>query len=167
MFYADVPLLHGLVVVTVIVVLENGLAWGTERSRHVERLVESVPTLLVREGRVETKAIQEEHIAVDELFADLREAGFDNLADVGLAIIESSGNLSVFPAKRDAVRTGLWLLPEGLNPPRERLAAGWAACRHCGEVVEGEVGSGACPRCNIPDGWCPAVRTPERTLRSA
>jgi uncharacterized membrane protein YcaP (DUF421 family) len=131
-------------------------------------VLESPPTLLVRDGRLEPRVIQGERIALDDLFADLREAGFDNLGDIRVAIIESSGNMSVFPSDRDPERPGMWLLPEDVEPPEARVVSGFVACGRCGEVRRGAADADAeCGRCLSNDGWRPAVTSPEPARQPA
>jgi len=168
MFYADVPLLHAMVVVTVVVLLVRGLALLTERSEPVERLVESEPTLLVRDGVILADALDGEHIAHDELLADLRESGFENLGDVRLAYLETSGNVSAF--RRDAEdgqREGLSLLPDvpGLEVPQD-----WGeclACRRCGRLLEPEPEQEWCPHCERKGRMVRAVRRREPAVNAA
>jgi len=156
MFYADVPLLHGFAVITTIVVLHRGLAVAMSRSDLIDRTVESGPVCVVQQGTVLVDAIRRERLPVDELFAALREGGFENLGEVRVAYLEGSGEISAFRfADSERRRFGLSLHPgsggqdEGEGPPY--------ACCHCGEVSSG-TGSTSCPRCERVDPWVPAAR---------
>jgi uncharacterized membrane protein YcaP (DUF421 family) len=53
MFYPEVPLLHGMVVVTTILAVERGLSWITKRSQRAERTLEGVTMRVVKEGCIE------------------------------------------------------------------------------------------------------------------
>jgi uncharacterized membrane protein YcaP (DUF421 family) len=96
MFYADVPLVHGVLVLAAIVFLQKALVTASERSDSVNHFIEGVPALLVRDGDVLEDALRREGLARDELFDKLREAGISNTAQVRLAYLEPSGGLSVF-----------------------------------------------------------------------
>ena len=96
MFYADVPLVHGVIVLAAIVLLQKGLITASEHSESFNHFVESVPTLLVRDGDVLERAVRREGLAHDELFDMLREHGVSNTGQVRLAFLEPSGRLSVF-----------------------------------------------------------------------
>lgn len=156
MFYADVPLVHGFAVITTIVVLHRGLAVAMSRSDLIDRTVESGPVCVVQQGTVLIEAVQRERLPVDELFAALREEGFENLGEVRVAYLEGSGQVSAFRfTDSERRRFGLSLHPgdggqaEGDGPP-------FACCR-CGEVAS-STGSTSCPRCERVDPWVPAAR---------
>jgi uncharacterized membrane protein YcaP (DUF421 family) len=147
MFYADVPLLHGMVVVTVIVALEVGLAKATGSSERVERMIDSAPTLVVKDGQIDVEALAREGLGCDELLAALREAGFDNLGDVRLAYFEPSGNVSSFRETDAEPPAGLSLLPEDLEGTGASSSSEWLACRRCGALVAGSDRRQGCHRC--------------------
>jgi uncharacterized membrane protein YcaP (DUF421 family) len=50
MFYPDVPLLHALLVVTVVVVANKGLDVIIARSQQAERAIDGIPEEAVRNG---------------------------------------------------------------------------------------------------------------------
>jgi uncharacterized membrane protein YcaP (DUF421 family) len=58
-------------------------------------LVKGNTTLLVRNGRVDRKALESSHMSDDDLAEDLREAGVDEVSAVKEARLERSGKLSV------------------------------------------------------------------------
>jgi uncharacterized membrane protein YcaP (DUF421 family) len=112
MFYADIPLLHGLIVITVVVALQRMLEELTERSRGLEVLLESKPRRLIAAGVVDSEALGKEDLSEAELFTALRENGVDNLGQVKLAYLEPSGSISVFKFEDDSARPGRSILPQ-------------------------------------------------------
>lgn len=96
MFYDNVPLLHGMAVVTVVVALERLLVVLTQRNRRLERLIESSPVLLVTDGAIDQEAMNQEELSEGELFMSLREASIEQLGEVRLAYLEPNGKVSVF-----------------------------------------------------------------------
>lgn len=110
MFYDDVPLLHGLAVVTVVVALERLLVVLTQRSRRLERLIESTPVLLVKDGAIDQEAMEEEELSEAELFMSLREARIEQLGEVRLAYLEPNGKVSVF--RSEEPQRGRSVLPQ-------------------------------------------------------
>jgi uncharacterized membrane protein YcaP (DUF421 family) len=109
MFYADVPLMHGMIVIAVIVGLQTILARLTQRNPTLERLVESAPVLLVADGEINSEALKEEELSEAELFMNLRMAEIENLAQVRMAFIEPNGRVTVF--KNEHGGTGRSVLP--------------------------------------------------------
>ena len=61
----------------------------------VQRLVEGKPTLLVSNGQIIAENLIAEVITETELRTSLRRQGFDSLAEVKAAILETSGTLTV------------------------------------------------------------------------
>jgi uncharacterized membrane protein YcaP (DUF421 family) len=96
MFYPEVPLIHGVIVLTMIVGLQKILISLTKRSITIARFVESTPTMLIQAGAVDAEMLKQEGIAKEELYMRLREAGITNVGQVRFAYLEPSGNVSVF-----------------------------------------------------------------------
>jgi uncharacterized membrane protein YcaP (DUF421 family) len=96
MFYADVPLTHGMVVVAVVVAMQRILVRVTRKNRTIERLVESAPVLLVADGEVMATALKDEELSEAELFMYLRMAEIEHLGQVRMAFMEPNGQVSVF-----------------------------------------------------------------------
>jgi uncharacterized membrane protein YcaP (DUF421 family) len=55
---------------------------------------------LVRNGRVLSRNLHREYLTLDELMAQLREHGIEDIADVRAAYLESDGTVSVIPRER-------------------------------------------------------------------
>lgn len=109
MFYADVPLMHGMIVIAVIVGLQTILARLTQRNPTLERLVESAPVLLVVDGEINSEALKGEELSEAELFMNLRMAEIENLGQVRMAFIEPNGHVTVF--RNEHGGTGRSVLP--------------------------------------------------------
>lgn len=109
MFYADIPLIHGMLVVTVVVGLERLIVRLTEKNQWLERVVESAPVLLVADGKILEAALDHEDLSEAELFMALRQNGIEQLGEVRLAYLEPSGHLSVYRTEKS--RTGKSVLP--------------------------------------------------------
>lgn len=124
MFYEDVPLLYGMAVVTIVVALERTLALVTSRQERAERMVDSSPTILVREGVVDYSALRSELMSVSELFQALRVNGIEQLDDVALAVLEPSGAVSIRTGKGVELTSELWEL---FAEPRPDNASGRSA----------------------------------------
>ncbi len=110
MFYADVPLAHGIIVITAVVALERVLVKLTQRNEGFERLIESVPVLLVRDGVLLADALDQEDLSENEVFMGLRQQGVEFLGEVRRAYLEPSGQISVFKEKTPVTK-GISVLP--------------------------------------------------------
>jgi uncharacterized membrane protein YcaP (DUF421 family) len=141
MFYEDVPLLHGALVVTVIVLVQRAIVVITEKNKTLEVLFESSPRRLIKDGVLELKALAEEKLSKDEVFSRLRDAGLRHLGEVDRAYLEPSGNVSIWKTPRDEIKQGLTLMPDedpdyprvfetGQTVSKDTLYV----CQHCGRT---------------------------------
>ena len=91
----DTSLTGGLVAVAVLLALNRCLAWLDWRWPGIRRLLEGQPTLLVQHGQVMYRNLDRERISFEELQAALREHEVTQISEVGLAILEVDGTISV------------------------------------------------------------------------
>jgi uncharacterized membrane protein YcaP (DUF421 family) len=159
MFYPEVPLLHCLAVVTVVVAMTRFVTYLSNRSEAVEDFLEGQPCSIVTDGELNLKAIDGERFSREELFMLLRERNVSQLGQVRQAYLEPSGAISAFRAQDDQCKPGLPIIPpfDEWTPAREFAVTGAArepgvpyACWKCGHVDEaGGPGSSAqCGRCD-------------------
>lgn len=112
MFYEDVPLLHGVIVITVIALVQRTIVIITEKNKTLEVLFESSPKRLIKNGVLELEALEEEKLSKDEVFSRLRDAGLKHLGEVERAYLEPSGNISIWKAEPDKIKPGLTAMPD-------------------------------------------------------
>ncbi len=93
----DTTLLGGLLAVLTLLGLDNALGFLTGRSRRVRLAIEGEPRLLVRDGRLLSKALHEEKVNAQEVRAAIRAHGVARVEDVRLAVLETDGSISVIP----------------------------------------------------------------------
>jgi uncharacterized membrane protein YcaP (DUF421 family) len=139
MFYDDVPLLHGALVITVIVLLQRTIVAITEKNKPLEVLFESSPRRLIKHGVLELGALAEEKLSKDEVFSRLRDAGLRHLGEVERAYLEPSGTISIWKADPETVQAGLTLMPDEDPDYPTVYNAGESVrkhshyiCQHCG-----------------------------------
>ena len=96
MLYPEVPLGYAALILLGVTGLTMLLEVASARFRGVRDYVESRPRVLVREGRVDWEALRRERTTRRELFAELRIKGARSLAQVDAAILEVTGDISVF-----------------------------------------------------------------------
>jgi len=76
-----------------------GLNWLVSRAadanRWFERTVEGEPTLLIHDGRIIEPNLRKEHLSTADLMTTLRSQGVFKLAEVRVAVLETTGKLSV------------------------------------------------------------------------
>jgi uncharacterized membrane protein YcaP (DUF421 family) len=101
---SSVALVEGVTALVLLVALQYAVAWASVRSRRVERLVKSSPTLLYRDGFLDD-AMRRERVTVDEVKQAARGQGHTDLDSVGAVVLETDGTLS-FLSETPASDTG-------------------------------------------------------------
>lgn len=92
----DTSLTGGLIGAATVLVLNALVAAAVYASRRVERIVDGDPVVIVADGRLIRSTLRRELITENEVLAATRNAGIQQLADVRLAILESTGEINVF-----------------------------------------------------------------------
>jgi len=93
--WGEIALAKGLVGFTTVVLVHLLVSYGCYKSRRFTRLVQSPPTVVIREGRVVDEALRRERMRREELAAALRLEGVEHVDEVLLARVEPSGDVSV------------------------------------------------------------------------
>jgi uncharacterized membrane protein YcaP (DUF421 family) len=65
------------------------------RTEAVGRLLDSGPVLVMRDGQLIPDALRRSKLSEDDLRAALRRASIGSYADVGAAVVERTGTISV------------------------------------------------------------------------
>lgn len=115
MFYKDVGILPALLVFAMVVGLYSAITFMIGKSKKFENLVEGKAVCLIEEGRFAIDNFKKESLGEDEFFAELRLQGVSQLGQVEQAIVEISGNISVFFYSDEAVKFGLPIMPNSLK----------------------------------------------------
>ncbi len=96
LLYPGVAIGYAALILIGITALTIGLENIAERARPVRDYLESRPRVLVRDGVVDGEALFKERTTRRELYAELRIKGACSLSQVRYAILEVTGDISVF-----------------------------------------------------------------------
>ena len=102
---SGIPLLSGLVPILTILGLELVLSGFSLGSVKFRRLLCGKPVILVENGKPIQANMRQTRVTLDELSSRLRLQGTLDITTVQYAILETNGNLSVFPFPKDAPAT--------------------------------------------------------------
>ena len=94
---------EAMLLITTIVLWDWFFDWLGFRSPFWERILEPQPLLLIEDGKILKKNLDKEFITKDELLAQLREQGIEDMDSVKKCYLESNGHFSVL---RDLPRIG-------------------------------------------------------------
>ena len=157
MFYPNVPLLHGMLVIAIIIGLQRtGISLANQDER-VEKIIKGQSVRIVVDGTFDLAAKQQSALSRSEIAAMLREQGYRNLGEVERMYVETDGSVSHYPFGADEVRPGLpidtpWDVrrPEIIRTTTDLVGQARIACSFCGQVIEVSEHNlvPPCPRCH-------------------
>ncbi|MFI5452761.1 DUF421 domain-containing protein [Pedobacter sp. UC225_61] len=160
MFYKEVGLTVPVVIFAIIVGCYRLTTYLTAKSTKIDDLVEGKATYLIENGEFSFENFSKETLAHDEFFSELRQQGVSHLGQISTAILETSGNISVFFAPDEKVKYGLPILPTTFESGAcEIKTAGKYACCFCGNVEQvSKKLKHACQKCKH-DEWVKAINS--------
>ncbi|EIJ79004.1 hypothetical protein PB1_15639 [Bacillus methanolicus PB1] len=95
------PLIHTVLPMGLLMIVQFVLALLSLKSKKFRDIVDGRPTVIINRGKIDEEAMRKQRYNFDDLMLQLREKQIKNIADVEFAILEPSGNLSVFERKDD------------------------------------------------------------------
>ncbi|MFS0644211.1 DUF421 domain-containing protein [Siminovitchia sp. 179-K 8D1 HS] len=90
------PIMHTIVPMAVLLLIQIGMAFGSLKSRKFRDIVDGKPSLIIQHGKIDEKEMRKHRYNFDDLLMQLRQKDITNIGDVEFAILETSGELSVF-----------------------------------------------------------------------
>ncbi len=89
-----IPLSAGLVPIATLVCVEIFLSFFCLKSMRLRRLVSGRPCIVIKNGKLDRKMLQDMRVTADEILQELRIHNIDSVSDVKYGIIETNGQLS-------------------------------------------------------------------------
>ncbi len=99
------PMYYGLIPIFTVLGLELLLSVLTLRSIKLRKLLCGKPVILIENGKLLQENMRKTRISIDELTGMLRQKDVLELSTVQYAILETDGELSVFPFPKDRPAT--------------------------------------------------------------
>ncbi len=96
-----IALYYGIMPVLTVLGLELLLSGLSMKSLRIRRLLCGKPVILIENGRLLQRNLRRTGVTLDELTSHLREKDVLDLGSVQYAILETNGNLSVFPYPKE------------------------------------------------------------------
>lgn len=103
------PLLMFVFPVLLLLVIQVVMSFISLKSKKVRDLFDGNPSVIINSGMINYKEMVKQRYNMEDLMTQLREKGIRSLEEVDFAILESSGNLSVF--KKTSKLLGEYPLP--------------------------------------------------------
>lgn len=92
-----IPLLTGIIPIITLLCLSMILSIISMKSLKLRALLTGVPSILVRDGKLDQKEMRRNRMTLDEILEELRLQGYTNLSDIRYAVLETNGQLSLLP----------------------------------------------------------------------
>ncbi len=96
-----IPLSSGLIPILVVLALELVLSALSMRSIGLRKLLCGKPVILIENGNILEENLRKTRVTLDELTGHLRQKDVLDPRSVQFAILETNGNLSVFPYPKE------------------------------------------------------------------
>jgi uncharacterized membrane protein YcaP (DUF421 family) len=111
LFNQDVPILHGLLPVAVLLLCELGIAALNMRFPKVRALMFGKPSIVISEGKIVQSEMRHNRFTLDELHEELRRQAVTDISTVKYAILETSGilNIVLYPSENAVTPSQLGL----------------------------------------------------------
>lgn len=162
----DVPILHGILVITTVAVLQTVAEWTINRNKRLEIFMEGRADCLVEDGLIVTSSLDRNNLSHEDLFRFLRSKDVEQLGQVKRAFFETSGLVSVWCFPKTEIVPGLGIQPMDYRPDGHPVTCGdriektgYYSCRYCGFTLLMKQGARftPCEKCNEND-WSSSVR---------
>lgn len=92
-----IPLLMGIIPIVTLLCLSMILSLLTMKSLKLRALLSGVPSILIRDGKMDQKEMRRTRMTLDEVLEELRLQGYTDPSSIKYAILETNGQLSILP----------------------------------------------------------------------
>ncbi len=93
----EMPILVGAIPIATIMLLGLVLSGLSLRNTWWRELINGKPNIVIKDGKFVPQEMRSVRYTVHDVLEQLRRAGYSDIADVEVAVLETDGNLSVIP----------------------------------------------------------------------
>ncbi len=115
----DIPILSGIIPVLTLIIAEVLMSYLSLKSKHIRKFLSGEPSIVIYNGEIKEKELARLRFNINDLLGELRLNGCYDISDVEVAVIETSGKLSVIP--KDKARGATVEDMQVKNPRHEGL----------------------------------------------
>ncbi|MBW3519967.1 DUF421 domain-containing protein [Flavobacterium sp. NKUCC04_CG] len=149
MLYMEIGIVNALIAFSVIVICYKIFTLLIFKYPLLENFFEGRPVYIIKKGTFAINDFKKETLSKDEFFMELRLRGVFHLGQVEYAILETSGEVSVYFFDKAELQYGLPILPHYIEKIVTHFEIGTRySCLFCGETIAFQKQtSPTCPRC--------------------
>ncbi len=138
----SIPLVNAVIPILIILIFQVVVSVMSLKNRHARTFLCGKPSIVVKNGNIMENELYNLRININDLLEQLRIAGFQNIADVEFAIMETNGSLSVVPKSQKRPIT-----PEDLNVPTNYEGLSYSL------ILDGHVSHENLSNLGLTEGW--------------
>lgn len=94
-------ILVSVIPILVLVIMQIVLSYISIKSNRFRNFIDGRPSVIINRGKVNFSLMSKIRYGLDDLLSQLREKGVKSLEEVDYAVLENSGNLSIFQNTQD------------------------------------------------------------------
>lgn len=154
MFYKEVGLVPAFSVFVMIIICYKITTFLVFKFSPIEKVLEGEPIYLIEDGVFLIQNFSKEHLGYDEFFSEMRQQSVSHLGQIDSAILEISGEMSLYFHNDEDILYGLPILPKLFNTTLCEIPEyGYYSCKYCGftEIIIAKP-QHICPNCRH-DKW--------------
>ena len=91
----NIPIMNAVIPVILIVCCEIIISFFKNKSRKLKLIVDGNTTYLIKNGKINQKALVNNRISIEEFFAAIRQNGVGKIDEIEHCILEANGKISV------------------------------------------------------------------------
>ena len=143
----DIPLIGAVVPIITLMSAEVILSFITLKSEKTRVIVSGSPVVIIRNGNIDQRSMKELRFSIEDLMSQLRINGIFDIEDVGFAVVETNGQLTVYP-KSEA---------QPLTPKAVRNPKGESDIPPMVLISDGTLCPKVLKECNLTEKWLEGV----------
>jgi uncharacterized membrane protein YcaP (DUF421 family) len=93
----DIPIVYSIIPIVTLLTFEVTSSSLLSKSQFMKNIFSTRPSFLVKDGKIDQKALAKNRISIDELISKLRQQSINDIAEIKYAILEQDGQVSIVP----------------------------------------------------------------------
>ena len=94
-------ILMSIIPIIELVVIQISLSYISLKNNKIRDFIDGKPSVIIKRGKLCFEQMSKLRYSLDDLISQLREKGIKSIEEVDYAVLENSGNLSVFQKTKD------------------------------------------------------------------
>lgn len=97
----DTSILVSIIPILVLVTCEMFISYISLKNTKIRRFIDGHPSVIIKDGKVRFSVMSKLRYTLDDLVLELRKNGIKSIEEVDYAVLETTGDLSVFQNTKD------------------------------------------------------------------